>query len=160
MFCIYPDQQKAFFVAMNADNEDADYARLDSLVIATLRLTPTPAAPVRAAALDAERWQGTYVISSARFETFAYLDRVMDFVRVHADGDHLVLAPFQGRPTILEPMGGALFRAPGRTLPSHVLLSTNRGPAFSNGLGTYERVSLWRMVPLWVSLAAGVLGLL
>lgn len=160
MFCVYPDQQKAFFVAMNADNEDADYARLDSLVIATLRLTPTPAAPVRASALDAERWRGTYVISPARFETFAYLDVVMDFVRVRADGSRLVLEPFQGRPTVLDPAGGPLFRAPGRTLPSHVLLTTERGPAFSNGLATYERVSLWRMAPLWASLAAGLLGLL
>ncbi|HEY0154903.1 MAG TPA: serine hydrolase domain-containing protein [Longimicrobium sp.] len=160
MFCVYPEQRKAFFVAMNADNEDADYARLDSLVITTLRLTPSPAAPVRATTLDTRRWEGTYVISPARFEMFAYIDVVLDFVRVRADRGRIVLAPFQGSPTVLEPMGGPLFRAPGRTLPSHVLLSTERGPALSNGLSTYERVSLWRMVPLWASLVAGVLGLL
>jgi CubicO group peptidase (beta-lactamase class C family) len=160
MFCIYPEQRKAFFVAMNADNEDADYARLDSLVIATLRLTPSPAAPVRATTLDTQRWEGTYVISPARFEMFAYIDVVLDFVRVRADGGRIVLAPFQGSPTALDPMGGPLFRAPGRTLPSHVLLSTERGAALSNGLSTYERVSLWWMVPLWASLMAGVLGIL
>jgi CubicO group peptidase (beta-lactamase class C family) len=160
MFCIYPEQRKAFFIAMNADNEDADYARLDSLVIATLRLTPHPAAPVRATTLDLERWEGTYVISPARFETFAYLDVVLDFVRVRAGGGRLILKPFQGRPTVLDPVGGPLFRAPGRTLPSHVLLSTEAGPAFSNGLGTYERVSLWRMVALRASLAGGLLGIL
>jgi CubicO group peptidase (beta-lactamase class C family) len=159
MFCIYPEQRKAFFVAMNADSEDANYARLDSLVIATLRLDPDPASPVRAATLDLERWNGTYVISPARFEMFAYLD-LLDFTRVRADGDRLVLQPFQGRPTVLVPMGGPLFRAPGRTLPSHVLLDTERGPAVSDGLHTYERVSLWRLVPLWASLAGGVLGLL
>jgi len=160
MFCIYPEQRKAFFVAMNADSEDADYARLDSLVIATLRLTPQPAAHIRATMPDVERWEGTYVISPARFETFAYLDVVMDFVRVRADGGRLVLEPFQGSPTVLDPVGGPLFRAPKRTLPSHVLLSNEGGAAFSNGLGTYERVSLWRMVPLWASLAGGVLGLI
>lgn len=160
MFCVYPEQRKAFFIAMNADSEDADYARLDSLVIATLRLTPHPAAAVRAPELDAERWEGTYVLSPARFEMFGYIDLVMDFVRVRADGERLVVKPFQGSASVLDPMGGPLFRAPGRTLPSHVLLSTERGPAFSNGLGTYERVSLWRMVPLWASLAVGMLGLL
>lgn len=159
MFCIYPDQEKAFFVAMNADSEDADYARLDSMVVASLRLARQPPAPARAPDIDPERWEGVYVLAPARFQTFAYLDRVLDFVRVRADGGRVALQPLQGARTVLEPVGGALFRAPGRTLPSHVLMMGEHGPSISDGLRTYERMSLWRLVPLWASLAAGMAGL-
>lgn len=159
LFCIYPDQARAFFVAMNADSEDADYARLDSLVIASLGLARQAAVAARAPDVDPERWDGVYVLAPARFETFAYLDRVLGFVRVRAEGGRVALRPLQGRETVLEPVGGALFRAPGRTLPSHVLMMGERRPSISDGLRTYERMSLWRLVPLWASLLGGLAGL-
>jgi CubicO group peptidase (beta-lactamase class C family) len=161
MFCVYPEQRKAFFVAMNADNEDANYARLDALVIASLGLSRSPAPPVYDATIDPRRWDGIYVIRPARFETFAYLDVVLDFVRVRSEEGRVTLHPLQGAPTRLEPLGGRTFRAPGRTLASHVLLTLSDGaPAISDGLRTYERASAGRMLPLWASLAAGLLGML
>jgi CubicO group peptidase (beta-lactamase class C family) len=160
MFCIFREQGRAFFVAMNADNEDANYARLDSLVIASLDLERTAPTVPRDAGVDVTRWEGVYVAAPARFEAFAYLDVVLGFVRVRAEDGRLTLTPFQGRTTPLEPLGGAAFRAPGRTIASHVLLTTrDGGRAYSDGTHTYERASLRRMVPLWASLVAGVLGL-
>jgi len=41
-----------------------------------------------------------------------------------------------------------------------LLVGRNGTPAISDGLRTLERASPWRLVPLWGSLALGVLGLL
>lgn len=159
MLCLYPEERKAFFVAMNADDEDADYARLDSLVVASLGLAGRPAAPSRSAGVRVDGWVGTYVPRPPRFEMLAYADAVVGFVRAHREGDRLVLRPFLGNRVELAPAGASLFRAPGRTRPSHVLLTTADGArAISTGLQTYERVGAWRIVPLWGSLAAGILG--
>jgi CubicO group peptidase (beta-lactamase class C family) len=160
MLCLYRADRKAFFIAMNADNEDANYVRLDSLVVGTLRLTPTPRPTPRPSSGDIRRWHGTYVLAPPRFEMFAYLDVVLDFVRIAADGSSLAFIPFQGTTVRLEPMGGRLFRAPGRTLASHALYTSPSGTlALTDGLRTYERMSLWYMVRLWGSLVLGVLGL-
>ena len=159
MLCLYPDQGKAFFIAMNADSEDANYVRLDSLVIATLQLSPTPRPAPRPAAVDVREWHGTYVPSPARFEMFAYLDVVLDFARLTTSDGETTFQPFQAPRLVLQAMGGSLLRAHGRTLPSHALLTTADGTrAISDGLRTFERISWWRIVPLWISLGVGVLA--
>ena len=161
MLCIYPDQQKAFFVSMNADNEDANYGRLDSLLIASLQLQEQDPLPPRPTAVDPTLWKGIYVPVPARFESFAYMDVVLGFMRAIPTAEHLVLEPFQGRPDSLIPVGGRLLRSTRRATPSHALLTTDRAvPAISDGLRTHERISAWRIVPLWANLAAGIAGLL
>lgn len=161
MFCLYPEQQKAFFIAMNADNEDANYAKLDSLVIASLELSRGVPTATAGRSVDPKEWEGIYVLAPARFQMLAYLDMTIDFVRLESVGENVVLTTFLGKPTVLTPLGSSLFRAPGRIHASHVLLGADDGtPAMSDGLHTYERVSLWGLVPLWISLAAGLLGIL
>src|SRR5690606_23087757 len=43
--CVYPDQGKAFFVAINTDSETADYDRLDALLIRALDVDPSVPIP-------------------------------------------------------------------------------------------------------------------
>jgi len=160
MLCVYPAQQKAFFVAMNADSEGANYARLDSMVMSTLRLERDAPAPVATVSERMGR-SGVYAMKPARFEMFRYLDATLDVVRVRVATDHMAIAPLLGSATRLEPVGPQLFRAPGRTMASHVLLTTPQGaPAFSDGHRTFERVSWPRMLMRWAILATGLLGLL
>lgn len=159
-FCLFPEVQKAFFVAMNADVETARYDRFDALLIRELDIAtaiPTRGADPSSAVSD---WQGIYVLAPNRTESFAYLDRVLNFVTVRWDGRQLHLKPFQSTTQSLLPVGGQLFRAEGRTLASHVLLVSDDGRRIiSDGFRSYEQTSLWRMVPLWASLFAGVVGL-
>jgi hypothetical protein len=101
------------------------------------------------------------VISPTRFRQFAYLDAVAGITRVAWDGEQLVLRPVQGAARVLEPVGGAQFRLEGRRAPTHVLFYSAAGlPVISDGLRTLERVSPWRVVPLWASALAGVVALM
>ena len=161
MLCTYREQQKAFFISMNADSESANYVRLDSLVVATLDLTPTTKAAPRPSTVDVTAWEGYYVPAPSRFQMVAYLDEVFGFARVTSEDRGIVFRPFQATAAPLDPMGGAVFRAPGRTIPSHALvLSTDSARAITDGLRTFEKVSGWRIAALWASLAVGALSVL
>ncbi len=161
ILCLYPDHQRAFFASFNSDPENANFDRIDSLLGSSLGVPPTPAVPGATPGVDPGAWAGWYVMSPIRFRQFAYLDAVAGVTHVAWNGHHLVLRPMQGIPRELEPVGGAQFRLEGRRAPTHVLFHSAAGvPLISDGLRTLARVSLWRVVPLWISALAGVLALL
>ncbi|MGK5078890.1 serine hydrolase domain-containing protein [Janthinobacterium sp. HLX7-2] len=160
MLCIYPEQGSAFFVAFNTDAEQADYERFNRLLLRDLDV------PLRAPAADGtpapgvENWQGVYVPSPSPMASMAWVDAVFGFTRLKWDGASLFLIPFQGEPKELEPVGGLLFRASDRSTASHVLLQEDGRHVLSDGLRSYERASMLRMLVLWGSLALGAVGLL
>lgn len=159
-FCLFPEEQMAFFVAMNADVETANYDRFDALLVRELGIAAATPTRRQSPPNGIGDWQGVYVLAPNRTESFAYLDRVLNFATVRWDGRQLHLSPFQGATRFLSPVGGWLFRAEDRTWASHVLLvSDDSRRVISDGFRSYEKISLWRMVPLWVSLAAGLAGL-
>jgi hypothetical protein len=105
-------------------------------------------------------WQGFYILSPNNMDQFAWVDRVFNFARVDWDGRHLRVKPFQSSERELVPAGGMLFRATDRTVTSHVLFRSSAGTrVISDGLRSYEQVSLGKMLPHWLSLVAGLLGL-
>jgi CubicO group peptidase (beta-lactamase class C family) len=157
-FCVYPGQ-KAFFVSFNSDSETANYLRFDALLVKALGVS-SPTAPIQATPPSPE-WRGRYVRSPARFESFRYFDLLLDSLVLDIEGRALVSRHLFSDAQRLVPVGSNLFRAPGRTTASHVLLS-DRGPAsgFSDANGTFRRVSEWRFYGNWASLGLGVLGLI
>ena len=160
MLCIYPEQKSAYFIGFNTDSETADYERFNRLLMRDLELPLRPPTAHGTPAPTVENWQGVYVPAPSSTASMAWVDAVFNFVRVKWDGDSLFLIPFQGEPKELEPVGGFLFRASDRSAPSHVLLQTDGNHVLSDGLHSYERVSMLRMLVLWGSLALGVIGLL
>ena len=160
MLCIYPEQDSAFFVAFNTDAEHADYERFNRLLLRDLELPLRAPAPHGTPAPTVENWQGVYVPSPSPMASMAWVDAVFGFTRLKWDGESLFLIPFQGEPKELEPVGGLLFRASDRSTPSHVLLQDDGKHILSDGLRSYERVSMLRMLVLWGSLALGMAGLL
>jgi CubicO group peptidase (beta-lactamase class C family) len=160
MLCLFPERQRAFFWSVNTDSESPGHrGRLDALFVNALGVaTPAPAAPAMRVDLDA--WEGFYVPSPNRMASFAWLDTVAGFVHLRREGAGLRLKPAQSPAITLIPMGGALFRASDRSIASHALLTPAQGRrVISTGLQSYERISLWKLVALWTSLVAGVLGL-
>jgi hypothetical protein len=161
MLCLFPEQQKAFFVAMNTDSETADYGRFDALLITALDVAKAVSAKPRAQPGNIADWNGIYILSPNRFASFAWLDTVFNFVRVRWDGAHLHLKPFQSGGRTLAPQGSLLFRGSDRATTSHVLLTSADGKrVMSDGFRSYERVSWLKIAPLWASLVAGASGLL
>lgn len=160
MLCIYPEQDSAFFVAFNTDAEQADYERFNRLLLRDLELPLRAPAPQGTPAPTVENWQGVYVPSPSPMTSMAWVDAVFGFTRLKWDGESLFLIPFQGEPKELEPVGGLLFRASDRSTASHVLLQEDGKHILSDGMRSYERVSMLRMLVLWGSLALGLAGLL
>lgn len=159
--CIFPDEQKAFFISMNADVETAHYERFDKLLVTALNVSPADPAMQANPPVGVADWGGIYAFSPNPTETFAYLDHVLNFAMLRWDGERLHLGPFQAAAKSLTPAGGMLFRAHDRATVSHVLLTSAEGRrVISDGINTLEQVNRWRMVALWASLAAGLSGLL
>ncbi|WP_105189252.1 serine hydrolase domain-containing protein [Pseudoalteromonas sp. T1lg48] len=159
-FCVFPQQNKAFFVAFNADVETADYKRFDKMLIEQLGLEPLVPKATATPLANVSDWQGTYVLAPSRNESFAYLDYVLHFARLGWDGQALQLAPFQGKTKELVPVGDAFFRDKDRTQASHVLMTSADGKRIiSDGFRTYQQISSWKIVPIWVSLVLGLLGI-
>ncbi|MBA3341595.1 MAG: beta-lactamase family protein [Gemmatimonadaceae bacterium] len=158
--CVFPEEQKAFFVSVNTDSETADYERFDALLIRALGVKPAdPVTPTDPPERIAE-WEGIYALSPNRTESFAYLDLALNFAIVRWEGARLHMKRFQAAATSLTPTGGMLFRSQDKITTSHVLLTSSDGRRLiSDGLRTFEQVSRWRIVPLWANLAAGVSGL-
>lgn len=161
MLCVYRESQRAFFFAANMDNELADYTRLERVLVDALAFE-SPARPIDpVVAFDASSWQGWYVPAPNRFATLAWLDRVFGATRLIAEPQGLRLLPLQGAPLSLVALGAGRYRAPGRTVASHVLLRDREGDAvLSTGLQNHERIATWKLAALWLSLALTVLGLL
>jgi CubicO group peptidase (beta-lactamase class C family) len=158
--CLYPEEQKAFFVAFNSDPEDGRFDRVDALLVDALGLASPPVQPVGPPGVAPAEWEGLYRVRPNRFEQFAYLDELMGVTRVRWDGEVLHLEPLAGTARALAPVGGALFRAPDRREATHVLLRTTDGvPVVSDGLRTLERVSAVNVWGLWLSAAVGVVAL-
>jgi len=158
--CLYPEQQRAYFVAFNSDPEDGRFDRVDALLVDALGVTSPPLQPVRAPGVDPAAWNGLYRVRPNRFEQFAYLDELVDVTRVRWDSEALHLEPLSGTARALSPVGGTLFRAPDRRQATHVLLRSAGGVSVvSDGMRTLERVSVASVWGLWVSAAVGVVAL-
>lgn len=159
MFCIFPDSRRAFFVALNADHETADYGRFDRLLIESLGLPKTELLPRLAEPEETKGWEGYYVPAPNRFARFEWIDTTLGFVRIVRVGAGFRFDPFQSGALELIPVGGGLLRADDRTLASHAFVTKADGTRLiTTGLQTYERVGLPTIAARWASLAAGLLG--
>ncbi|MES2759372.1 MAG: serine hydrolase domain-containing protein [Pseudomonadota bacterium] len=158
--CLFPETQQAFFVAINTDSETADYHRVDALLIDALASArPAPALAV-ASAIDTRAWEGFYIPAPNRFDSLRFVDTVFNFMYVSGDGGLLRLKPLQSAAVELSHVDHALFRAPGKLLASHALLRSAEGArVITSGTQSYEKVALMRLLPLWLSVAAGLLGI-
>jgi hypothetical protein len=160
MLCIFPDEHKAFAYSVNTDSETANYGRIDSLLIGALKIAEaSPPRPAHSAP-DIAGWQGRYILSPNRFQTFEYLDNVFGAVKVSADGDSLLLTSMQQNPRRLRPLGGRIYSASDRATASHVFFRGEEGEyLFSDGFRTYEKVPTAYLAAHWMSILLGLGGL-
>jgi CubicO group peptidase (beta-lactamase class C family) len=158
MLCLYPEQQKAFFVSNNTDSESARYTRFDALLTQTLAVETPLAGSVETSASTA--WTGFYVPAPARFEMFRYFEMLFDGALLRVRGQHLVLRRLGQGPQHLDSIGTRLYRLPERRVASHVLLERGGAHFLSDGTHTLRKVSGAWYTLLWVSFLLGIGGLL
>ncbi len=160
MFCVFRESKHAFFIAMNADAETANYGRFDGLLIRALAMPRIPETPARAVDNDLDDWSGVYVPNPRRFVISAYIDRVFSWMLVWGSENGFSLFPLQGSVAHLTPVGQHLYRAPGRRVASHALLfSADSARVLTDGTHSWVRISVWSMLPLWLNAILGVIGI-
>ncbi len=161
ILCLYPDQGRGLFLALNTDPEGGKFDRVDGMLVRALGVGPLAERPKAAPSIAPAEWNGSYVVRPNRFKQFAYLDELTGITRVRWHGDSLTLRPLQGPARTLLPVGGALFRGTDRREASHVLLRAADGRTLiADGQRTYERVTTGRLYSLWASAIAGIASLL
>lgn len=159
--CLFPEQQRAFFIAHNVDPEEANFDRIDALLVRALGVWSPPEHQARPPGVEPARWEGLYVTRPNRFAQFAYLDELTGVTRVRWNGTALRLQPLQGTARTLTPVGGAFFRAADRREATHVLLrSTEDRPIITDGFRTLERVRPLTVYTRWASALGGLAALL
>lgn len=161
MLCLFPEQQRAFFLSINTDSETADYGALDKRLIEALDITAAAPSPAMPANVEIANWEGFYAPVPNRFASLNWIDTTLNFAQLKQNGSALRLKPAFAPGVMLTPVGGALFRAPDRVMASHVLLKTASGTrTFGTGSQSYDRIPTVKLASLWLSLALGMLGLL
>ncbi len=159
LFCLFPEHQRAFFLAINTDSETAHYDRFHGLLIRELQVDDAPATLQANSTSSSSAWKGWYVPSPNRMATLAWIDTVFNFLRVRPEGSNLQLWALQSPELTLTPTAGSLYRQVDRMTASHAFSMTVDGQRLmSTAAQTYQETSLDYLVLLWASLAAGTFG--
>ncbi|MCF6434839.1 serine hydrolase domain-containing protein [Pseudoalteromonas sp. MMG022] len=159
MLCLYPEQDKAFFVMANTDSETANYELLNKLMVEELQVASPE--PITVQAYDASDWYGWYAPTIYRYGKFTYLDKIFSTYVLKPRGEQLVFGSAQSADYVLSSLGNGLYAQQQRVSPSHILMRSADGtPMISNGFNTYKMVDKLGVIGLGLSLALGLSGAL
>ena len=158
--CVFREQGRAFFYAVNADSEKADYERLTRYFIDQLNIAAEPR--LDSISTDELRsFAGLYELSPPNMDQFAWLDWMFNSVWIDVDeaAGVLDMRSLQDSNRALLPLGDGLFRDADRRIASHVFYG-GHNQYLSNGLTTWRKASVFKLGIAWLSLILGVAGLL
>jgi CubicO group peptidase (beta-lactamase class C family) len=158
MMCVFPEQKKGFFVAINSDNETADYEKIYQMFIQHLNVQLTPIPSTVDLKPEVEQWFGLYRMSR-EFISFLYLDRIFNVVYLSPDENGLQLWSPTSDTQKLRHIGGNQFSADNRTTASHILLVDHHNQLIiSGGFKHYVPISVISYTALIMSLVLGLLA--
>lgn len=159
LLCIYPTEQKAFFLALNRDGDGLDLQRFHRILLrATGPRIHQPKQAIRPAP-DLSRWAGHYQPLVSRFAIERYADLLDGGAKVQFAHDRLLLERSGRDPVALVPIGDNLLRADDRVEASHVLIERGRDQILSDGQRSFRKVSPVAGGLLWTNLGLGLAGL-
>lgn len=157
--CIFPEQMKGYFFAINTDSESAKYDQFNQLFIRHLNVTEFEETKIQNHPSINPAYSGLYVMAPNNMAEFDWIDWMFNGVWLNAEKDSLIVSSLQNSPYDLSIEEKGLFRLDGRKQPSHVFYENEQGQFFSNGLITYKKVAAWPLVLSWLSLLAGLVAL-
>lgn len=158
MFCLYPDQQRAFFIVHNTDSETARYARFEERMVQELDLAKQPnlAHTLRLS----KEWRGRYVHAPSRFELAKLADVLGSSVYLEVSEAPPNLTPAWGETIRLTVVGERLLQREDRNIASHALLLDAQGQRYlADTNGTMRRVPALWYAAIWLSVGFGAIGL-
>ena len=93
--CLFPNQGKSFFYAVNTDNETANYERLNVAFIKALGIDKTSPGKAEGNQFNLATWQGVYVLAPNNMAQFEWLDRLFNSIYLSWNQDHFILRSLQ-----------------------------------------------------------------
>jgi len=160
-FYLFPEQNKAFFISFNSDNETANYEKFNTICINHLGITKPEKLKIKDhLPPNIEEFDGYYKMNPVRFKMFAYLDLLFNSIKVKNEKNRMIIKSIQKEAYALLPVGNNLFRKKDRVNPSHVFYKNDNTPIISDGLVTYEKVSSFYLGLMWLNLILGLVGII
>jgi CubicO group peptidase (beta-lactamase class C family) len=161
MLCVYPAQQRAFFLALNTDDENARYAQFDERLVQALGVATAAVAALPQPAPEADSaWAGRYVPAPGRWSQTTLLDRLFGFWTLSWREGQAQLREGLGATRALVRVGPGLYRQADRQQATLALLGSAQDPLLGGGYLTLRRISALDFWGPWASAAGGLLGLL
>ncbi|MFD1772142.1 serine hydrolase domain-containing protein [Sphingobacterium suaedae] len=149
MYYLFPEHNKAFFIAHNMDSEQADYEVFNKVLINKLLPMRTvgrryPNKPF--SRVETTKWDGYYVPVVTRIEPMGLLDMLTKYVQVTYTPEGLVLTPFQKQGLVLTTADNRLFRTIDKVDASHLFYVDAYGQHYlSTGIQTWQKVKGWQI---------------
>jgi len=158
--CLFPEDKKAFFYAINADVETSNYEKFNEILINHLALKNADPVKAERQVANLSKVEGIYVPSPNNMAEFEWLDMMFNFKWLVAKNNKVIIKSLQNDDRELLPLNSNLFRASDRTQVSHVIFIQDHSTLLSDGLQTYKKESIAMMLVYWCSLILGCLGLI
>lgn len=158
--CLFPDEKKGFFYAINTDNETSHYERFNKLFINSLSVKPAAVVEPIGKGFELSTLPGIYLPSPNSMAEFEFIDMLFHFIWLEQSNSQLTIKSLQYADRQLIEVGAGLFRDINRTQASHAVYSDEQGRLFiSNGLKTFQKTSGVALLLYWLSLLFGIIGL-
>ncbi|MDK2593983.1 serine hydrolase domain-containing protein [Pseudoalteromonas obscura] len=156
--CIFPEQNKAYFWAVNTDNESANLDKLNQLFIEQLDLEPAELVEPNAPAIQTPEIEGVYVLAPNKMVHFALPDLLFHSVYLSQNEGQLTIQSLQTKDRVLLPIGDGIYRDITRRTPSHAIYEARGKQYLTDGFKTYSKISIVEFTFYWISLSIGLLS--
>ena len=161
MIYMFPDQQKAFFIAHNMDSETADYDVFNRALAQQLELPTTPfrTEPVPTDN-QLQHWGGYYIPIITKVEPFGLLDMLFSHSKVTIEKNGALLEPMQGKTKRLQYEGNYLFSMADRINISHSFYQNGEGEfCITEGTRTIRKTNGLVLLTIAASMLLGMLAI-
>jgi CubicO group peptidase (beta-lactamase class C family) len=141
MLALYPTKQKAYFIAINTDDESADYTRFLTILEQGLGLTQVSTVANQNENRETT-FSGFYFPQVSKYEPLKYLEILSRGILIRDKGNHLTIHHLGKTSQKLIPYKDHLFIAEGKSIPSHVFYQTeNSAKMNTNGTQTFVKAN-------------------
>jgi CubicO group peptidase (beta-lactamase class C family) len=154
--CLFPEENKAYFFAINTDSESAQYDDFNRTLINQLKLRKD-AENNELGSFNNQRQDisGLYILSPNNMLEFQWLDYMFNSIYLTATENGFNVYSLQQGTFEITTVGKFLFRRDGRIDTSHVYYRDGQFAFISDGLNTYKKSSLSFILLNWLALILG-----